>query len=251
MTMGSTTSLAKSNEKSRDLGWTHTLLTVQTLVIILLSINRLSTLTLGYVAPNQFLRWVDLNNMVILPLISLSAFYLLKQHLAYSNQAHQDFWQRALGVVFMIGVYLTGVSYGDHEVTNYLHVRFCADNPTTDLCRIVIFNDDEFSHWLFFTGFVLTNAALMGIQVLFPWHTSLAVADVGLLIGNGLLIGLGVFANLAFEQIGLDLYVVALLALLAIGLLWRYGRQPLLIYYSTAYCLGLIATAIYKLTGST
>jgi len=88
---------------------------------------------------------------------------------------------------------------------------------------------------------------LMVLQVLFPWRTSLARGDVGLLVINGLFIGLGVFANLAFEQIGLDLYVVALLALLAIGLLWRYGRQPLLIYYSTAYCLGLIATAAYKL----
>ena len=247
MTVHITTKAANAMQNPAELRRTHTLLTVQTLVIILLSINRLSTLTLGYVAPNQFLRWVDLNNMLILPLISLTAFYLLKQHLAYSNPAYQGTWHRTLGVIFVIGVYLTGASYGDHEVTNYLHVRFCTDNPTTDLCRIVIFNDDEFSHWLFFTGFVLTNAVLMGLQVLFPWRTSLARSDVGLLIINGLFIGLGVFANLAFEQIGLDLYVVALLALLAIGLLWRYGRQPLLIYYSTAYCLGLLATAAYKL----
>jgi hypothetical protein len=67
---------------------------------------------------------------------------------------------------------------------------------------------------------------------------------------NGVLIGAGVFANLAFEQIGLDLYVVALLAVIAVWLLLRKGAQPLFIYYSTAYCLGLIATGVYKFLGS-
>ena len=59
----------------RSLAGLHGLLAVQSLVIVLLTINRLSTLTLGYVAPNEFLRWVDLNNMLVLPLISLVAFY--------------------------------------------------------------------------------------------------------------------------------------------------------------------------------
>ena len=59
-------------------------------------------------------------------------------------------------------------------------------------------------------------------------------------------IWLGIFANLAFEVIGLDLYVVALLALIAAVLLWRRGPQPLLLYYATAYWLGLVGTFLYK-----
>lgn len=57
----------------------HVLLAVQSLVIILVSINRLSSLTTGYVTANEFLRWVDFNNMLVLPLISMVAFYLLKK----------------------------------------------------------------------------------------------------------------------------------------------------------------------------
>jgi len=45
----------------------HTLLGIQSLVAILVSINRLGTWTLGYVLPNEFLRWVDFNNMLVLP----------------------------------------------------------------------------------------------------------------------------------------------------------------------------------------
>ena len=135
-------------------------------------------------------------------------------------------------------------SYGDHEVTNYLHVRFCLDDSTSDLCRIVIFNDDEFSHWVFFTGFVMMNAALLFLQTIFPYQQEISTGDVSLLIGNAAFLGAGVFANLGFEEIGLDLYVVALLAILSIYLLWKRGKQPLFIYYTFAYWLGLMGSLI-------
>jgi len=228
------------------MGRIHALLTVQSVVVVLVSINRLSTLALGYVAPNQFLRWVDFNNMLILPLISLVAFYLLKEQLEYDSPARQVRWHLALNLAFLVGVYLLGASYGDHEVTNYLHSRFCPDGGTDIFCQIVIFNDDEFSHWVFFAGFVLVNSALMLLQVVFPHRGKLTPLDTTLVVINGLFIAAGIFANLAFEVIGLDLYVVALLAVLSLGLLWRHGTQPLFLYYSTAYIIGLIGTAIYK-----
>ena len=222
----------------------HLLLAVQSVVAILVSINRLGTWTLGYVLPNEFLRWVDFNNMLILPLISLVAFYLLKKTIEYNSPAREGRAHIAWNLVFIIGLYLLGASYGDHEVTNYLHHRFCLDDTTSDLCRIIIFNDDEFGHWVFFTGFVMVNAALLFMQNIFPYGDQLTGADVGLLSFNALFLGAGILANLGFEEIGLDLYVVALLAILSAYLLWRRGRQPLFIYYAVAYWLGLIASFV-------
>src|SRR5690349_11195868 len=83
---------ASPENNQRFMNRMHGLLAVQSVVIILLSINRLSTLTLGYVAPNEFLRWVDFNNMLILPLISLVAFYLLKKHLQRNPMAVAPRW---------------------------------------------------------------------------------------------------------------------------------------------------------------
>ncbi len=226
---------------------THLLLGVQSLVIILLSINRLSSLTLNYVAPNEFLRWVDLNNMLILPLISTVAFFLLIKHMEIPGPARDGRTHTALNLLFIIGVYLLAASYGDHEVTNYLHHRFCLPDDGTPLCRIVIFNDDEFSHWVFFTGFVLINVGVMLYHIVFPYRPKLTRGDVAWLMLNGVFIGTGIFANLAFEVIGLDLYVVALLAALSFFLLWRKGHQPLFVYYATAYGLGLVATFLYKI----
>ncbi|MCL4303170.1 MAG: hypothetical protein KJ077_46220 [Anaerolineae bacterium] len=240
-----TATLARPAVES-GLNWIHWLLLVQSVDVILVSINRLSSLTTGYVAANEFLRWVDLLNMLVLPLISMIAFYLLKKQVEYDSPTREGRWHLALNLTFFIGVYLLAASYGTHEVTNYLHVRFCLDDEDSPLCRVIIFNDDEFSHWVFFAGFVMVNAALMFLQILFPYRGQMTQRDWVFLVINGLFIALGIFANLAFEEIGLDLYVVAILAVLSLALFWRRGPQPLVIYYTTAYTLGLVATAIYK-----
>lgn len=219
----------------------HILLGVQSLLAILVSVNRLGTWTLGYVLPNEFLRWVDLNNILI-ALISLLAGYLLKKTIEYNSPARDGRAHMAWNLVFIIGVFLTAVSYGDHEVTNYLHFRFCLDDPTSDLCRIVIFNDDEFSHWLFFAGFTMVNGAILFLQAVFPHQGTVTSKDTGLLLLNSLFLGLGVMANLGFEEIGLDLYIVALLAIVSTVLLLRRGKQPMFIYYTAAYWLGLVGS---------
>ena len=222
----------------------HTLLGVQSLVAILVSINRLGTWTLGYVLPNGFLRWVDFNNMLVLPLISVVASYLLKKTIEYDSPQRQGKAHVAWDLVFIVGLYLLAASYGDHEVTNYLHARFCGSDTTSDLCRIAIFNDDEFSHWIFFTGFVMINAAILFIQDIFPHQEKITNTDFALLGLNAIFLGAGILANLGFEEIGLDLYVVTLLALISTYLLLRRGRQPMFVYYTVAYWLGLIASLI-------
>ena len=227
----------------------HTLLGIQSLVAILVSMNRLGTWTLGYVLPNEFLRWVDFNNMLVLPLISVVASYLLKKTLEYDSPQRESKSHIVWNLIFIIGLYLLAASYGNHEMTNYLHQRFCATDTASDLCRIIIFNDDEFSHWIFFTGFVMGNVAILFIQNLFPHLGKITNTDFALLALNALFLGAGVFANLGFEEIGLDLYVVAVLASLSAYLLWRRGRQPMFVYYTIAYWLGLVGSLIAQVSG--
>jgi hypothetical protein len=222
----------------------HALLAVQSFVAILVSINRLGSWTVGYVLPNQFLRWVDLNNMLVFPLISLVAFYLLKKTIEYDSPARESRAHMAINLTFVIGIYLLGASYGDHEVTNYLHQRFCLTEWAGSFCDIVIFNDDEFSHWVFFTGFIMMNSALLFLQNLFPHKEQLSGTDVALLIFNSLFLGVGILANLGFEEIGMDIYVIALLTILSVYFLWKKGKQPLFVYYTAANGLGLIGSLI-------
>lgn len=227
----------------------HALLTVQTAVIVLVSVNRLAGLTRGYVSSNEFLRWMDLHNMLTLPLLGLIALGLLKRQIedAPGDRAHGRRLHVLLELSFTIGVYLLGAGYGSHEVTNYLHWRFCRGNAQGALCQIIIYNDDVFAHLVFFAGYVLVNGSLLLIQAAFPHPASLTLADLTALSLNGLFVGAGVFANLAFEEISMDLYVVALLAALSVFLLYRCGRQPLLIYSAVGHGVGLVATLAYKI----
>jgi hypothetical protein len=221
----------------------HILLGIQSLIGILVSLNRLGLWTLGYVLPNQFLRWVDLNN-ILLALAGLVALYLLKKTIEYASPVREGRAHLAWNLVFIIGVFLTAAGYGDHEVTNYLHQRFCSSATMSDLCRIIVFNDDEFSHWIFFAGFMLVNAAILFLQNIFPYREDISISDVVLLASNALFLGAAILANLGFEEIGLDLYVVALLAFISTSLLWRRGRQPMFVYYTIAYWLGLVTSLV-------
>jgi hypothetical protein len=225
---------------------------VQTLVVVLLSLNRLTPLALDYVRPNEFMRWVDLNNLA-LPLVSVIAFWLLKRHIETLGGGPGAATRGAgylagLEVAFVAGVYLLAAGYGAHEITNYLHVRFCGFPPVDQtLCDIVTFNDDTFSHYLFFAGLITINVALMLHQAAHPRRAPLPSRDLWLVVANSVFIGLGIFANLAFETIGLDLYVVAVVAAVALCLVRRHGRQPLLVYFAVAYVFGLVATAGWTL----
>lgn len=224
----------------------HALLGAQSVVIVLASVNRLSALTTGYVLPNEYLRWVDWLNMLVFPLASLLTTYALKRALAANEPAIGERARWALSAMFFAGAYLTAASYGAHEVTNYLHIRFCLPDPGSTLCSIIAFTDDEFSHHVFFAGFTLVNAFTLLWQVAHPHRRGVSAADAALLAFNALFIAAGIFANLAFEEIGLDLVVVAVLAAASLALLWRHRGQPLLIYYAVAYMLGLGATAVYR-----
>ena len=78
----------------------HILLGIQSLLGILVSLNRLGPWTLGYVLPNEFLRWVDLNNIII-SLISLVALYLLKKTIEYNSPEREGSSHTTWNFVFI------------------------------------------------------------------------------------------------------------------------------------------------------
>jgi hypothetical protein len=226
----------------------HVLLASQSGIVALVSINRLSPGTTGYAADNEFLRWVDLNNL-LLALASLITAHLLIRHLEYDSPQRNGPSHRVLGLAFFVGAVLYAASYGGHEVTNYLNDRFCIGAPAADSasCEIIAYHDNEFSHYLFFAGFTIINVAIMLSQVVFPDDRPSTVVDNALVALNALFIAAGIVANLGFEEIGLDLYVIAAVAVLAVFLLVRQPRQLILRYYAIAYVVGLAGAGVAQL----
>ena len=227
----------------------HLLLAVNSLLIVAVSVNRLSSLTLAFVAPNQFLRWTDLLNLVLGFGAVLVTYLLLRAVHSGRN--------RWLGLAFVCGSYLYAVGYGDHEVTNYLHGRFCPDT-TSDLCRIIAFNDDHFSHLLFFGGFLALAAVVMAAQAIYPDPRSPSALDTLSAVVNGVFVAAGVVVAaeqpdadgqlpLTFDVTEAKRHVVGVTAALAVILLTRNPQQILLRYYAVAFVPGLIAAVLVKL----
>ncbi|MEU6602821.1 hypothetical protein [Streptomyces flaveolus] len=225
-------------------GRLHLLLTLDSLVVVLISVNRKADGTLAYVADNQFLRWVEIDNMV-LGLCTVLLYYLVAAHLVRDARPRRRGGLLALGALFTAGAYLYALSLGDHEVTNHLHGRFCSESLPS-ICRVVAFNDDVFSDAVFLAGFTLLNTTIMLAQFLFPTDRAPRPWDNVLITVNALFIGAGITANVAFEKAGFDPFVVGGTAVFALVLLWLSPRQPVLRYYGVAYGVGLLATMVIK-----
>jgi hypothetical protein len=88
----------------------HVLLTGLSLVIVALSVNRLSGLTENRLEPHGFLRWLDFNAMLPIPIASVVLYYLLKKDIEVSGEAPTTRLLRVLNVGFLVGIYLLGAS---------------------------------------------------------------------------------------------------------------------------------------------
>lgn len=232
----------------------HFLLTGLSVVILLLSLNRLTSLTLSYLQPYEFLRWLDFNAMIPIPLLSILLYYLLLRDVIYESKFKKTKLYVFLLLLFITGVYLFGVSSGNHEVNNYLNTRFC-ERGTVDspLCNIISYNDDEFSHIIYYLGFVFMNVVLLLMEYNMPRKKGMIKRDYVYIWANALFIGLGIFANLAFEEIGIDLYVFGFLMTLSLYLLYSkkiISKLPLTYYFAVSYTVGVIGTGMYKLIGN-
>ena len=209
----------------------HLLLALQSLLLVLASVNRLWDATDVAVLPHDALRLVDVLNLLVLAPASVLVFQALLEHLGSTKR---------LRLAFVAAVYLFAASYGMHEAADYLNARFCPGDPT--LCGIVGYQDDELSHLLFFAGFAGIAATLLAAQALAP-ATATTAADRLLVLANAALVAAAIVANLAFEQTGLDVLVVAAVALAALVLWLRRGPRPLILYYASSYTAGLLVTA--------
>ncbi|MET7694958.1 hypothetical protein ABZT06_44850 [Streptomyces sp. NPDC005483] len=223
----------------------HVLLTLESLVVVLISVNRKAHGTLAFVADNEFLRWVEVDNM-LLALCTVLLYYLVTAHVVHNGSKRWGKGLLALGALFTAGTYLYALSFGNHEITNYLHGRFCSAS-FPPMCEIVAFNDDVFSDVVFLTGFTLLNVTVMLAQALFPTDRAPLAWDNALLTVNALFIGAGITANIAFEKAGFDVWAVGATTVLALALLRMSPRQPLLRYYAMVYTAGSLATFLVKM----
>jgi len=217
--------------------------------ILLLTLNRKTNITQGLLQPFEFLRWQDFHAMITIPLLITVVYTLLFVQITLrQSKIHNKFAYFLTS--FAIGLFLYGVSSGNHEVTNYLHHRFCILDETK-ICQIISFNDDNFSHLVFYISSVILTVTLLLYESSQPERKALSKTQHWIILVNAILIGFGIFINLAFENLGVDPYAFGLLSFVSIILVWQ-KRKDLLFYPVIYYCAlgyggGTISSILYKL----
>ncbi len=217
----------------------HLLLGVQSLLLILGTVNRLWSGTDVEVLEGSR-RVVDVVNLLVLTPATALVLYLLLEHVLgdVSRPA-----RRALRVAFVAALYLFAFSYGMHEPADFLHARFCGGRDAGALCKAVAYHDDEFSHGLFFVGLAGLDVVLLLAQAATTtMGVGLRARDLALVLANASVVAAAIVANLGFETIGLDLVMVAAVAALSLVLLRRSGLRALIAYFGWAYLAGLGGT---------
>lgn len=232
-------------DRARWLRRLHVLLTAQSSLLVLASINRLWDATDARVLPQGSLRVVDVVNLLVLAPASALVLYLLLEHVLGDLSTRA---RRRLRLAFLAALYLFAASYGMHEPADFLHAQFCDSRDGGELCASVVYHDDDLSHLLFFVGLAGMDAVLLVAQgTVRDLGTRLGTRDLALIGVNASVVGAAIVANLGFEEIGLDLLVVAAVAALALYLLSRRGPRALIVYFAWAYLAGLAGTIAAKL----
>jgi hypothetical protein len=223
----------------------HVLLTVQSALLVLASINRLWDATDARVLPHGSLRVVDVVNLLVLAPASALVLYLMLEHVLgdLSQRA-----RRRLRLAFLAALYLFAASYGMHEPADFVHAELCGGREYGALCESVGYHDDELSHGMFFVGLAAMDAVLLLAQAgASSLGTRLGRRDLLLVLANASVVAVAIVANLGFEEVGLDLFIVAGVAALALLLLRHRRRRALIVYFGWAYLAGLVATLAVKL----
>ncbi|MBI4137386.1 hypothetical protein HY469_04965, partial [Candidatus Roizmanbacteria bacterium] len=154
-------------------------------------------------------------------------------------------------LLFIIGVYLFGAGSGLHEAMDYLNARFCNRGEITNaLCNIISYNDDTFSHIVYYIGFILLTISLVITEYFSPRKNPISLKDIRLISANALFIALFIFLNLAFEPTLMDMIVFGSMTVFTASVL-QFGRHsyknlPITLYFAISYGVGVISSLVYK-----
>lgn len=219
------------------------LLSLQTVILILGSANRLMKWSHTPVAANGFLRWVDFNHLLVFPPLTILVSLAIRQ--TFVNLGKKSYI--GVDVLFVLSVYFLGAGYGVHELANYLSSWTAGnDSFSSDFQEIIRFNDDDFSHWIFFGAFVGVNLSVLLWQYLNPFSSPLKKTELILILCNALILAAAIFANLSQGKLGFDLVALLVLAVPALIFWCKNRSQPIFLFYFAGLWLGLVATFFYR-----
>jgi hypothetical protein len=226
------------------------LVTLTSLDVLFVTIERFSFTTKIILYPYNFLRLHELIQMTVIILISaILPFFILKE-LSNNFESLKTKKGLLLGAIFIAGIYFYSTGNGLHEVASYLFNSFCdVSKITSTVCGSMFFNDYYTGNILYFAGAFLFTIPLIIFERMNP-NKSFRKKDWIVLGINGFIYALTIFAYAAFDKVLVGLWYGIITSAVLLLILFRskikYKYLPYSMYSIGAYLLGTVASLIFR-----
>lgn len=226
------------------------LLTLLSLNTVLVIVERLSPTTKIILEPYQFLRVHEVFQMLFVILVSFPILFLILKVVSDNFRLLKDKKGTFIGVLFIIGLYLTATGNGAHEVASFVYETFCTNKHViAGLCGSSYFNTYYFGNIVYFAGLLFSNLALILLEIKNP-DKSFTKKDVMVTIVNGIVYAFTLFAYGAFDLVLVGLGFTVVMAILVDYLLFTAKSKPtalpFTLYSALAYTLSAIAILVVR-----
>ena len=230
----------------------HILFSLNALVVVLVSIERLSFTTHVLLQPYQFLRLHEAIQIVLLILATvIIPFFLLKEVTGdFSLLTKGKRSTLLLGVLFITGIYLYASGNAYHELASFLLNQYCNVSAVSgQLCQGLFFNDYYIGNGLYFVGAFFFTIALILLEIAQP-RFEMTRRDLWLLLPNCVIYALAIVAYAGFDRVLVGL-VYSLVTTLVVVLLLLVNRKearrlPLTDYTAITYLLGTLVACLIR-----
>jgi len=226
------------------------LFTLNSLTVILVTLERYSFTTRILLNPYGFLRLHELVQITTLILFTvIIPFFILR--LVTSNfdllKSTKGF---LLGLLFIIGIYFYATGNGIHELSSFNFNQFCnVTNFQGSLCGSFFINDYYTGNILYFLGAALTIIPLLLFQKINPTK-SFTKVQLAILLINSLVYAFTIFAYAGLDRVIVGLIYSSIMALITLAFFLSirsdFRRYPVITYNAFAYILGTIAALLVR-----
>jgi hypothetical protein len=229
----------------------HILLTLSSLNVILVSIERFSPTTRILLQPDNFLHLHELLQMTTLILFTVVIPAFVLQELTADFTLLRSRKGALLGLLFVTGVYFYATGNGLHEVANFLFGFYCpADQLESAICKSLFANSFYVGNILYFIGAWAVTVPLLIFEQMQP-RDPIGRNDIVLITVNAIFWAVAVIAYAGFDRVLVGFAFTAIMLVTA-GLVFVLSRHsyrtvPYTLYTILAYALGLAGAIVVRL----
>ena len=226
-------------------------LTLSSISVLLVTVERFSPTTKIILQPYSFLRLHEVVQMLLIILSTVLIPFMVFLELSRKNSTRKGNQAVILSVIFITGIYFYATGNGVHETASYIFNSFCdTARIEAGFCGSSFFNDYYFGNILyFFGGYLMTIVLILLERKNNP--TDFDRKNWIILLVNSVIFAFAIFAYSAFDRVLVGL-IYSLATTLTILLLLvssdkRVNQLPYTTYAFVTYALGTTASLIVRL----